>query len=614
MTTAVKAPPLSEVQLHLVDDVETAAALMRWLGERRPVLAFDTETSGFSFKNDELRLAQLGDEMHGWAVPWDHWGGVAIEAFQRYEGRIITHNRPFDLNFWREKTRGFPGIKPWPWERTDDTMLMAHCLDPTRSKALKSLTSQLVDRTAAAGQDALKRFMDSSGYTWGTIPWNNQYYWGYGAMDTVLTARLDAVLRPQVQASCWDVYEMELAAQRVCANMTFRGTQVDLEYCEATAKVLREWARQCRRWCTEEFGIKNPTSNQQAIKYFESIGIYIDKETATGQTALDKEVLLEIQHPLAEAILKIRKAEKLCSTYLDNFSAFADDDGLIHPTVWTVGTRTARMSMSDPNFQNLPKNDKTIRNAIVADLDRRRSLITCDADQIELRLMAHFAQDQGLVAAFNETAEAAARGETDPVLIDFFCRVASEMLGETIGKNDPRRKTTKNGWYARLYGASVRKIALTAGVPVWKIEEINAITDETYPGIRRFMKEIEREVVERERSEGQGYVLSHMGRRLPVEKGKAYTGTNYKIQCTAAEIFKRALIALDAAGYGDDMLVPVHDEVVLSVDNNDLEEAAHEVQTVMTDSSKGEFILPITWSADVLPGAWGGRELTTAAA
>jgi DNA polymerase-1 len=386
-----------------------------------------------------------------------------------------------------------------------------------------------------------------------------------------------------------------------------RGTRVDLDYCTRTAETLRAWVKQARDWAKAEFGIKNVTSAMQAIKVFEEDGIEFTELTATGQVRLDKNVLLTLEHPLAQAILKIRKAEKLCSTYLDNFSRFADHNGFIHPTIWTCGTRTARMSMSDPNFQNLPKNDHTIRNGVIP--DEGHGLLTCDADQIELRLMAHFAHDEGLINIFAETMAAAAAGETDPVKIDFFCRVATDMLGELIDKDDPRRKTTKNSWYARLYGAGAAKIAATAGVPVWKIEEINDLTDQVYPGIRRFMKEIEREVSERYKAEGESYIRSHGGRKLPVDRDKAYTGTNYKIQSTAAEVFKEAIISLDAAGFGPYMLLPVHDEIVMSVPKAELREAEVTVSEIMTKSSEGKFDLPITWSADILPGAWGGRLL-----
>lgn len=597
---------LSDVQLYLVDDVDTAFALMRWLGERRNILTFDTETSGFDFIKDDLRLVQFGDQDTGWAIPWERWGGVAQEVFNKYDGPWGLHNRPFDANFAQAKGL----VKRFPWEKSHCTMVMAHVLDPVRPKGLKPLTSTLVDRSAASGQDALHRYMRANDYTWGSVPIDNPYYWGYGAMDTVLTARLFDVLGPQVIETALAPYELELAVQRICANMTRRGTPVDLKYCNETATVLRGWVAQCREWAKATFGVKNVTSAMQAIKVFEEDGIEFVEFTDNGNVKLDKSVLQTIDHPLATAILKIRRAEKLCSTYLDNFAKFADDDSLIHPTIWTCGTRTARMSITDPAFQTLPKDDKTVRNGVVPDADC--ALISCDADQIEMRLMAHFAKDDGLVEAFAQAAAAAAAGSIDPVEIDFFCRVATEMYGTVIDKNNPLRKITKNSSYARLYGAGAQKIATTAGVPRAKIEEINALMDARFPGVKRFMKEIEYEVGGNERETGRGFVMSHFGRRLPVDKGKNYTGTNYKIQASAAEIFKRALVALDAAGYTDYMLLPVHDEIVLSIPKSKTKDAEHEISQIMTRSSEGEFILPITWSAEILNGAWGGRSLCVA--
>jgi DNA polymerase-1 len=596
---------LSEVDLRLVDSVDEAFACMRWLGERRHGgIAFDTETGGFNFKRDDLRLCQFGDEERGWAIPWHQWGGVAQEIFTKYDGEIILHNRPFDANFAQEKGV----VKRFPWERSHCTMVMAHVLNPARSKALKSLTSVKVDKTAAAGQDALKRYMSANNLSWNDVPIDNPYYWGYGAMDTVLTTRLFNILSQEMKdEGVGHIYDMELAVQRICANMTRRGTPVDLEYCTQTANLLRSWVAEARAWAKAEFGIKNVTSAMQAVKVFEEDGVEFIELTATGQVRLDKGVLLTLDHPLADAILKIRKAEKLCSTYLDNFHRFADDNSLIHPTIWTCGTRTARMSITDPAFQTLPKDDKTIRNGVVPDYGS--SLITCDADQIEMRLMAHFANDDGLIEAFAAAAAAEAAGSTDPVEIDFFCRVATEMYGTVINKTNPLRKITKNSSYARLYGAGAQKIADTARVPKAKIDEINALMDARFPGVKRFMKEIEREVRLNYEETGEAFVRSQYGRKLPVERGKEYTGTNYKIQCSAAEIFKLALIALDAAGYGDHMLLPVHDEIVLSVPNAEAEEARHHVSQTMTAASAGQFRLPITWSADVLPGAWGGRSL-----
>lgn len=581
---------LGDVKLHFVENVDDAQEMLRWLSEDRgrEILGFDLETSGLKDYRDRIRLAQIGDEHGAWAVPWQRWSGVIIEALSKYQGPLVGHNVQFDQRHWRRDIGSY-----LPWERMHDTMLLAHVDNPVRSKGLKSLTSTLVDRSAAAGQDALTKYMSDNKLGWDTIPVDNPYYWGYGAMDVVLTTRLFNVLEPKVRREAWTSYELELAAARICANMTYRGARYDRVYCQQKSEELRAWVAKARKWCLDEYGIKNATSILQLVDFFEKQGFEFEKMTPKGGYALDKEVLEGIDHPVAETVLKIRKAVKICSTYLDNFGEFSDDRDFVHADIWVCGARTSRMSITDPALQTLPKQDKIVRNAFIPRDGHR--LVSTDADQIELRLMAYFADDPGLKAAF----------ESDQ---SFFVTVAEQALGEKIDKDtDPRYKMIKSSVYARLYGAGDAKIAKTAGVPVEVIKNLNKGFDDAYPGVKRLIDSVGRKVMERAGRSGDGWVVSNGGRRLPVERDKPYVGVNYLIQASAAETFKRALVDLDAAGFGDYMLLPVHDEILLDVPAEDAETIAKEVSEVMTDRTR--FGLPITWSSDVHEGAWGGRKL-----
>jgi DNA polymerase-1 len=96
---------------------------------------------------------------------------------------------------------------------------------------------------------------------------------------------------------------------------------------------------------------------------------------------------------------------------------------------------------------------------------------------------------------------------------------------------------------------------------------------------------------------------------VPTEPGKDYVGTNYKLQTTAAEILKRGLVDLDSAGYGPYMTLPVHDEINLDIPREEAKDAEHDVGKILEATTTGEFRVPLTWSAELLPGAWGGREL-----
>lgn len=585
-----KVNDLSKVDLRLVDSTDEVAKFMTWLSEdrNRPKIVVDFETSGLKDFRNGIRLGQIGDANTGWAFPWQRWSGPFIEAMQKWQGTFGGHNIQFDTRFWTRDT----GIR-WPWERTWDTMYKAHVINPAAPKGLKPLSAKYVDRTAAAGQDMLSKYMHKMGFDWGTIPVDNPYYWGYGAMDTVLTYRLDDVLDPLV-TPYRQSYELEMAAARVCSEMSMRGIRYDRDYTAQKTKDLLAYIAQCREWANAEHGIGNLTSIPQLIRFFDALGFQFEKVTPKGAPALDKEVLETIDHPVAATLLKVRKAQKIVSTYLNNFDEFSDDEDFVHADIWVCGTRTARMSVTDPALQTLPKSDKVVRNAFVP-RDVRR-LISMDADQIELRLMSFFANDPGLRAAF--AAEQS-----------FFVTVAEQVLGETIDKEvDPRYKMIKSSIYARLYGAGDAKIARTAGVPVEVITELNRGFDESYPGVTRYMGETARLVQQRIRDGEGAYVMSEGGRKLPLEDDKPYVGLNYQIQCTAAEIFKRAMVDLDAAGLGDYLLLPVHDEIIADVPEDQAEDIAKAMQEIATD--KDRYGVPITWSADVLPGAWGGRELT----
>lgn len=585
---------LSGVSLNLIEDHNDVVKFFEWANNDRgrERVAFDLETTGLRDYRDHIRLGQVGDRDTGWAIPWQRWSGVMLEYLGKYDGELVGHNIQFDSRFMVRDTG-----QRWPWERTHDTMYLAHVQNPARPKGLKPLTSTLVDRAAAAGQDALAKYMADNKLTWATVPVDNPYYWGYGAMDTVLTARLYDVLAPQVQAAgLWECYQLEMATARICADMALRGARADLTYARQKSNELRSWVASIRSQVREKFGVDNFTSIPQMIKYFESEGLEFDKVTAGGAPSLDKEVLESIDHPLAALLLKVRKATKICSTYLDNFDEFSDDDGFVHADIWVCGTKTARMSITNPALQTLPKNDKAVRDAFIPRDGHK--LVSCDADQIELRLMSFFAKDDGLKAAFASEQS-------------FFVTVAEQMLGEKIDKEtDPRYKMIKSSIYARLYGAGDAKIARTAGVPVEIIRQLNKDFDETYPGVRRLMDAVGRRVNQRVREEGKGYVYSQGGRYLPVDDNKSYVGVNYMIQCTAAEEFKRGLVALDAAGISDYLLLPVHDEVIADVPEEMADDVAREMEKVLLNTER--FNVPITWSADVLNGAWGGRELIKA--
>lgn len=577
------------IKLNFVESLEDVLAFKRWLGERRSVLGVDTETTGFSPETDKIRLIQFGDTREGWALPWEDWRGVAKEVFTEYEGDFVLHNSKFDIRHIQADL-GL-SVSQWPWHRTHDTMGMAHILDSQRPKSLKTLASMHIDGRAASGEKTLHDGMGANGWSWETVPIDFPPYWQYGALDPVLTAFLFEKFHPEMKSSYSELYDLEMGAIRVAAKMEELGVRVDLAYSEKKAKELTDYGTAVRQWLTEQWGIENPTSTA-LVRFFTSHNVpLIEKYTDSGNQAMDKHVLETTKHPVAEAVLKMRKAEKLAGTYLENFPKFADSDGFLHPNIMTMAARTGRMSITNPALQTLPRKDPTVRDAFIPREDH--SLLTIDADQIEARLTAHFSQDAGLIGAF---------GNDD----DFFCTVASQAFGYPVVKGMQERDLIKGVVYGKVYGAAVTKMAEAAGVPVSQMEVTNAAFDTNFPGVRRMMKSIVDVGKNRKAVEGRGYVITPYGRKLACDSGKEYTLVNYLIQCHASEILKKKMVMLDAALPEEvKMILPVHDEIIFDVPTDIVEDVKREAEAVLNESS--EYLVPITWSGDILHESWGEK-------
>lgn len=602
--------PLANVQLHLVNSMDKVAQFKSWLGERREgILCYDTESEGLKPERHKLRLCQFGDMHHGWAIPWEEWGGVAREVLTTYDEEIGMHNSSHDVRHTQTWVKGW---KP-QWHKIRDTMAEAHILDPTRPKGLKALGAREVDAKAVAGQDLLKDTMAANGWDWATVPLDHPHYWVYGALDPVLTSHIDHKFWPRVQAAgAMSAYDLEMGAIRVCANMMLRGARVDEEYCREKIKQLRGYAGEAREWL-RMFGIKNATSNMQLLAYFQSQGVVFEKLSKSGKNyALDKEVLEWIASfgddvmnesgtlvkrskftdvpAVAATVLKIRKAEKICGSYLENFLEGMDANGYVHCSINTMGAKTGRMSVTDPALQTLQRDDPTVREAFIA--SPGHEIVTCDADQIEMRMAAHFSGDQGLIDAFLSDG-------------DFFCGVAGRLFNEDIKKGDKRRQITKNTSYGRLYGAEAPTIARTAKVTPEVAQMFIDRMNEQFPGLGELMEKTKQESRDNMRDHGIAYITTPHGRQLPLEGNREYALLNYKIQGHSAEILKKGLVDLDAAGLGPYMVVPIHDEIVCDVPKEDAVELKNLIEETLNDETT--YRVPLTWSADMFGERWSTK-------
>lgn len=605
-------PRLTSATFTLVESFEEAAAFKRWLGERHEnnAIAFDLETSGLRPRapGAAVRLCQFGDTRQGWALPWGDWRGLALEALEAWGGDLVTHHGKFDIN-WAEAHSGRgPGQTagaPFKIDRHQihDTLIQARILYPTGSGSLKELSDRFIDRNASRGQTILKDTFTANDWSWDTIPITVPAYWQYACLDTVITALLHDKFYPRVRPGTdyHNVYELEMAASDIIGRMEARGVRVDVDYARMAQQKLLDEAQVIRDWGKRAHGISLGSSGALA-KRFVDLGCELTAVTATGQLQVDKYVLHLLADPdneypkdaqdLARNVLRMRKDEKFAAAY---FGHIIDDsvNGVIHPSIHSIGARTGRMSISAPALQQLPKGDALVRSAFIP--REGNLLVSSDYNQIEMRMVAHFSDDADLIAAF-EVA--------DRTGSDFFTEMGKTMYGPGFTKKDKRRGPIKNTLYGMCYGAGVAKMAESAGLPIDKMREIVKDIEHRYPGIRKFMAETEDIGKRREFAEGEGYVFTPMGRRLPCDTGKIYALTNYQIQGGAAEVYKAGLIRLDAAGYGDYFAVPVHDEIVLDIPQDLIPGALHDVPDILTDRS---LRVPVTADAEGGFTSWGSK-------
>ncbi len=578
---------LDNVKLHLIESFDDARDYIDWFGNLPAggSISVDTESTGFHWRgSDYVRMVQVGDHEHGWAMRWDRWSGLFEATMKLHaDDPVDFMNAKFDWPFIRKM-----GIE-LPKSNIQDVGVMSHILEPHMSRALKNQSIRHVDPTAGALQRQLDEGMAKNNWTWATVPFDFEPYWMYAALDPVLTYQLREHHEPLIREQAPYAYEIENAFQWVALKAETRGVHIDVPYATEHFDKFTKYCADVERWCKSEFNV-SPGSNQAVVRILAEAGVEFDKRTKGGAVSLDGDVLEGIDHPLARNVLMRRRLQKIANTYLKHYITHANADALIHPSINTLGARTGRMSMSDPNFQNLPVRGghagiKVVRNAISA--RPGHTLVFCDLDQIEMRGLAICANERGLIDAFAQPE-------------DFFVTIARNIYQDpNLIKSDPRRQPTKNSMYAKIYGAGIAKQALTAGVSFDQMQFVNRALNLAYPGIEPYARKIINEGIQR------GYVTCPLtGRRHYPDRGKEYALVNYLIQGWSASVFKIKALELDAAGLGDFMTAFIHDEFMLDVPNEDVADVVHTIQKIMNDDQ----MFPVPISAGVAIGKrWGEK-------
>lgn len=569
------------VQLHLVQTWEEAESFLQWLAKPRNILGVDTETGGVEWWHNSLRLVQVGDTSDGWAIPWQEWGGLVKEAFRRYTGQVVMHNAKFDERFLRRNGVAIPRRK------IHDTQTLVKLLDSSGLKGLKPAASRYLDNRLSALQDDLRTAFSRHSWTWETVPVDYPDYWRYGALDPVLSVGLWEKLSKSVLNEFKTAYELDCAATWVTSDMEERGARIDVTYCERKLEELTEYVEAMSLYIRQNWNCG--TSDREVSGRLIRDGVELEKRTLSGQLSVDKEVLESVTHPLAEAVLSRRQAQKMASAYFRNLVNFRDGE-VVHPDVDLLGTNTGRMSISRPALQQVPSDRSpagtAVREAFIA--REGHKLVDVDYDQEEQRLVASFSTDPGMIAAFEEA---------DKGGVDFFTTMARMIFNDpTLAKSDIRRQRTKNASYARAYGAGPATVAVTVKITEEEAAELFRRQDETFPRLAAWQREMQNEAVLNGQAEGRPFITTPWGRRLYIDPDALYTAVNYLCQGTAADVLKQKMVELDSAGMAGYLVLPVHDEVLFDVPEEEADEFSQEVVGVLQEQTR--FRVPLNCGAN----------------
>ena len=475
-----------------------------------------------------------------------------------------------------------------------DTILESYVLDSTATRHDRdSLVAKYLTHTPINFQDIAGK--GAKQLTFDQIALEQAY--PYAAEEADLTLRLHEVFEARLAAipSLQPVLnDIEMPLVPVLARIERQGAFVDANLLGIQSVELGDkmtaLEREAFAIAGEEFNLGSP--KQLGVILYEKLGMPILSKTATGQPSTAEAVLAELAEqdfPLPKVLMQYRSMSKLKSTYTDRLPEQINPrTGRIHTSYHQAVAVTGRLSSSDPNLQNIPirtAEGRRIRQAFVA--PKGYKLLAADYSQIELRIMAHLAQDEGLLHAFRND-------------LDVHRATAAEVFGvELENVTTDMRRSAKAINFGLIYGMSAFGLAKQIGVDR---KQSQAYVDRyfaRYPGVLDYMERTRAQAAE------QGFVETIFGRRLylpdinaknpSLRKGAERMAINAPMQGTAADIIKKAMVAvngwLDESGLDARVILQVHDELVLEVREDLVDQISEQIRPHM--SGAAELAVPL---------------------
>ncbi len=534
---------LIENEKELFDTIEK-------IGE---IVAFDTETTslenpkivGFSFAFEEKKAYYVPINHNYLGVSTQIPEKSALKAIEKIlQKKVIGHNLKFDFKMLKKY-----GIKPpIPFS---DTMIMAWILNPDFPVGLDSVAKRIL------GHKNIK-FKDIVGKNHNFSEIDIQTAAKYAAEDAIITLKIYEKMKNKLWDEVkWDYENIEMPFINLLIDMENEGIKLDIEYMQKLqtqiSQKLDKLTQKIYELAGNEFNIKSP--KQLGYILFEVLKLPAKKKTKTGYST-DEKVLnsLKNAHPIIPLLLEYRKLDKLLSTYVIPLKEYAkkDKNHKIYTNFLQTGTATGRLSSKNPNLQNIPTSTEiNIRNAFITD----KIFVSLDYSQIELRLLAHFSEDENLINAFLNDK-------------DIHLETAIKIFGE---ENAPKyRSVAKSINFGLIYGMGPKKLSETINVSTKEAKEFIEKYFASFPTVKNFIEKTK--LYARE----NGYVQTLLKRRrfFDFASANARTIANYEreavntiFQGSAADIIKKAMLEIKQKFPKAKMILQIHDELIFEIEN-----------------------------------------------
>ena len=599
-TTVVEADVAEPAAVLSADNYVTIldeSVLLEWIAklQKAPLFAFDTETD--SLDNVSARLVGLSFATEPGVAAYIPVAHNYIDAPEQIsceralellkplledeKALKVGQNLKFDRGILQNYDIELRGI-------AFDTMLESYTLDSVAGRHdMDSLSDRWLKHKTIT-------FEEIAGKGKNQLTFNQialEQAGRYAAEDADVTLQLHLKMWPELQkhAGPLNVFQhIEMPLVPVLSRIERNGVNIDPavlhKHSAEIALRLAELEKKAHDIAGEPFNLSSPKQLQTIL--FEKQGIKPLKKTPGGAPSTSEEVLeeLALDYPLPKVILEHRGLSKLKSTYTDKLPLMiSEKTGRVHTSYHQAVTATGRLSSTEPNLQNIPvRNDegRRIRQAFIAPQDYL--IVSADYSQIELRIMAHLSRDKGLLSAFAEGK-------------DIHRATAAEVFGMPLESvTNEQRRSAKAINFGLIYGMSAFGLSRQLNIPRKESQKYMDLYFERYPGVLEYMERT------RAQAKEQGYVETLDGRRLYLPDIQSSNGIrraaaeraaiNAPMQGTAADIIKRAMIAVDDWLQSEKprvkMIMQVHDELVFEVHQDDLDAVAKKIHELMESSTK----------------------------